>query len=101
IPKGTLAQVRPSLRGTALSAGNAPADVHSPGTRLRPEPGLSLVCRSERKEENRRPVDENRKLRAYLAPLFDALPCGVLIADSANRFLMANAEACRILFGNA
>jgi nitrogen fixation/metabolism regulation signal transduction histidine kinase len=46
-------------------------------------------------------VDENRKVRMYLAPLLDALPCGVLIADSANRFQMANAEACRMLFGNA
>lgn len=101
IPKGTLAKAFPPLRETALSVETAPADAHSPGTRLRPEPGLSRVCRSQRVDEHRQQVDENRKMRAYLAPLFDALPCGVLIADSANRFRMANAEACRILFGNA
>ena len=39
IPKGTLAKALPSLRETALSVGTAPADVHSPGTRLPPEPG--------------------------------------------------------------
>lgn len=108
IPKGTLASALPSLREEAHSAGAASGDALSPGTRWRPEQGLSRVCSSQRVdqnrrrvEENRQLVDENRKMRAYLAPLFDALPCGVLIADSANRFRMANAEACRMLFGNA
>jgi hypothetical protein len=129
IPKGTLASALPSLREKALSAGAAPGDALSPGNRWQPERGLSRVCSSPRVQENRprldrnslrldgnrrqmgenrrqvdenrRQVDENRKMRAYLAPLFDALPCGVLIADNANRLRMANAEACRMLFGNA
>ena len=99
IPKGALAQARPSLLGTALSPENAGAGMHSQGTRLCPAPRISSACQSVREQENCRRVDENGRLRAYLAPLFDALPCGVLIADSKNRLQMANAEACRILFG--
>jgi PAS domain-containing protein len=100
IPKGTFASALLSLREKAISVGAASGDTLSLGTRWQPEMGISRVCSSPRVEENRRQMDENRKMRAYLAPLFDALPCGVLIADSLNRFQMVNAEACRMLFGN-
>ena len=101
IPKGTRAKTPAWFRETALGADNFPVDVHSRLARLQQAPGLPLLCRCEAAEQKRQRMDENRKMRAYLAPLFAALPCGVLIADSANRFRMANAEACRMLFGKA
>jgi PAS domain-containing protein len=108
IPKGTRAKTHARFGESASCVENSPTDAHSRLTRLQQAPGLPLVSRCERAEENRQRMDENRqrmdenrKMRAYLAPLFAALPCGVLIADSANRFRMANAEACRMLFGKA
>ena len=101
IPRGALAQTRRSNCGEPPAAENAPAEAHSQACRARPDRELELLGRAGQEEMHRLRVDENRKLRAYLAPLFDALPCGVLIADSQNRFQLANAEACRILFGRA
>ena len=100
IPKGARAMERVSLPGTPLDSGDVSADSRAPRIRFGPQPDVSPMGRLQGEEDFRRPADENRKLRAYLAPLFDALPCGVLIADSANRFRMANAAACRILFGS-
>ena len=42
-------------------------------------------------------LEENRRMRAYLGRILDALPCGVLVIDSAGSPRLINPEARRLL----
>ena len=44
-----------------------------------------------------RSLDENRNMRAYQAHLLEALPCGIVVADSENQLKFANPAARRLL----
>jgi len=44
-----------------------------------------------------RSLEENRKMRAYLTQLLDALPCGVLVLDAARNVRMVNPAARHML----
>ena len=107
IPKGTLEKSRQPCGETALSAIPRPVVVCFPGDgrqqerRESPLYGFRREDEPMRSQEIRRRREERQKLCAYLNPLLEALPLGVLIADSENRLQMANAVACGMLFGQA
>lgn len=46
-------------------------------------------------------LEENARMRAYLARVLEALPCGVVVATREGQMLMANPEAKRLLSGAA
>jgi two-component system sensor histidine kinase FlrB len=48
-----------------------------------------------------RSLEENRKMRAYLTQLLDALPCGVLVLDAARNVRMVNPAARHMLMLDA
>ncbi len=48
-----------------------------------------------------RTLEENRKMRAYLTELLDALPCGVLVLDAARNVRMVNPAARHMLMPEA
>jgi two-component system sensor histidine kinase FlrB len=60
--------------------------------------------RSELSEANSdlaRSLEENRKMRAYLTQLLDALPCGVLVLDAARNVRMVNPAGRHMLTPDA
>lgn len=44
-------------------------------------------------------LEENARMRVYLARVIEGLPCGVVVTDRLGRILMANPEAQRVLAG--
>ena len=48
-----------------------------------------------------RSLEENRKMRAYLTQLLDALPCGVLVLDAARNVRMVNPTTRHMLMLDA
>lgn len=52
---------------------------------------------SEANTDLARSLEENRKMRAYLMQLLDALPCGVLVVDASRNIRMVNPAARNML----
>ncbi len=42
-------------------------------------------------------LDENRRVRGFLAQILESLPCGVLVCDAGTRLRVINPEARRLL----
>ena len=85
-PSVSLAQAFETFSAVAESLQNSYLQLQAEVERLR----LEL---SEANSDLARSLEENRKMRAYLTQLLDALPCGVLVLDEAGSIRMVNPAA--------
>ncbi len=89
-PSASLAQAFETFSAIAGSLENSYLQLQAEVSRLRlelPEANTDLA----------RTLEENRKMRAYLTQLLDALPCGVLVVDAARNVRMVNPAARNML----
>ncbi|MGO8791592.1 MAG: sensor histidine kinase [Terriglobia bacterium] len=89
-PSASLAHAFEEFSAVAGSLENSYLQLQAEVSRLRTE-------LSEANSDLARSLEENRKMRAYLTQLIDALPCGVLVVDEARSVRMVNPAARNLL----
>jgi len=90
IAKGTLAEAFNAFVATAGRMENSYSQLQAEVARLRRE-------LEDRNAALTSSLAENKNIRAALARILDALPCGVVAIDANDSIVLVNPEACRLL----
>lgn len=96
-PVGSARSARQSLAAAFASFTQTAGSLETTYTKLQAEVGR---LRHELEYKNRRlaqTLEENQKMRAYLARIVEGLPCGVLVFDSELNLRMINPAANQLL----
>jgi signal transduction histidine kinase len=96
-PNASARSARRALAAAFASFTQTAGALETTYTKLQAEVGR---LRHELENKNRslaQSLEENQRMRAYLARIVEGLPCGVLVFDSAKNLRMINPAASRLL----
>ena len=96
-PVGTARSARRALAAAFASFTQTAGALESTYTKLQAEVGR---LRHELENKNRslaQSLEENQRMRTYLAKILEGLPCGVLVFDAGMNLRMINPAASRLL----
>ncbi len=96
-PAGSARSARRALATAFASFTQTAGALETTYTKLQAEVGR---LRHELEDKNRslaQSLEENQRMRAYLAAIVEGLPCGVLVFDGGMKLRVINPEATRLL----
>ncbi len=100
-PVGSTRSARRALAAAFASFTQTAGALETTYTKLQTEVGR---LRHELESKNRslaHSLEENQRMRTYLAKILEGLPCGVLVFDGAKNLRMINPAASRLLNGDS